>query len=776
MRRSKPISTFIYRKTVFLIPALLLMISSCSNLRYLDEGQKLFTGSDITLTSDEKIENKGTVTSELDNVIRPKPNERILAWRPRLWLYNVTGNEPKFGPVKWIKNTLGRPPVLWENFDGKRSAELMENRLFNMGFFDARVTFTPNEKKKKASADFEVQLLKPYTINEIRLVEEENELTGKINTFLEDTPMKEGDTYDLEDLKAERERIATALRDQGYFYFHPDHLIFRGDTTNGNRTISLQLAVKPEIPSNARSPHRIRSVSINVDQPTNTDSRVSPGDSLRLSEGKLLLRNKNNIRPATLNRAVFFEPDSLYNLHQHDLTINHLMGLGIFKFVNIRFSEAENQEKPALDVNVLLTPADKKSISTELKGTSKSNDFAGFGLNLSFTNRNFLGGAENFNIKLNGAYEFLVGAENYTSTSEAGVTTELTIPRFIAPFADKLAAPAFIPKTKISLSFDVQNRSDAFNLASFKSEFGYLWNANRIVRHRFNPVVFNIFSLGSISPRLRSVFNEETFLRRGLFEQFIFGSEYTFLYNSQLLDERKNYWYLQYNIDLSGNLLHLLFKELNLAEPDQQGAYSLWGQNFSQFSKTDFDLRFYHDISPKQRLVTRLAAGIGLPYGNSESLPWVKLFTAGGSNSIRAFQPRSLGPGTFYPETDEPYSFNIHQTGEIKLEFNLEYRFDLSRIIKGALFADAGNIWNTSERENAPGGVFKSNEFLNQIALGTGAGLRLDFTFFILRFDLAFPLAVPYDNSTTYFQEINFGSGKWRKDNLILNLAIGYPF
>jgi len=772
----KPISTYIYRKIFFLIPALLLIFSSCSNLRYLDDGQKLYTGSDISIKSEEKIVNKGNIASELEDVLRPKPNERVLIWRPRLWLYNIAGEEPKFGPVKWIKNTLGRPPALWENFDGQSSVELMENRLFNMGFFDAQVAFTPNEKKKKASADFEVQLLKPYTLSEIRPIEAESELAGKINTLLEDTPMKEGDTYDLDDLKAERERIATLLRDRGYFYFHPDHLIFRGDTTAGNRTISLQLAIKQGIPSNAQLAYQIRNITINVDQPASSQDSLSTEDSLSLSEGKLFFKNQNNIKQATLQRAVFFKPGSLYNLRRHDLTINHLMGLGIFKFVNIRFSEVENQENPGLDVNVLLTPTDKKSITTELKGVSKSNDFAGLGLNLSFTNRNFLGGAENFNIKLNGAYEFLVGSGDFTSMSEAGLTTELTIPRFLAPFADKLAAPAFIPKTQIALSINIQSRSDAFNLASFKSEFGYLWNANTIVRHRFNPLVFNIFSLRKISPRIRSVFEDETFLRRGLFEQFIIGSEYTFLYNSQLLDNRKSSWYLHYSLDLSGNLLYLLFNGLNLAEPDQQDAYSLWGQNFSQYSKTDFDLRFYHDITPEQRIVTRIAAGIGLPYGNSETLPWVKLFTTGGSNSIRAFHPRSLGPGSFYPEDQVSQSFNIYQTGEMKLEMNLEYRFSLTSIIKGSVFADAGNIWNIRERENAPGGAFSNTEFLNQIALGTGAGLRFDFTFFILRLDLAFPLAVPYDNSSTYFQQIDFGSGRWRSDNLILNLAIGYPF
>ncbi len=772
----KPIRKILYRKITFLIPALWLLISSCSNLRYLDDDQKLYTGSDITIKSEEKIENKGTITSELSSVLRPKPNDKLLSWRYRLWLYNVTGNEPKFGPFKWVKNTLGRPPALWENFDGQRGAELMENRLFNMGFFDAQVTFTPNEKKKKASAGFEVTLLPPYTISEIVPIEQQSDFHQQINTILQDTPMHQGDAYNLDDLKSERERIATLLRDKGYFYFHPDYLIFRGDTIGTDRTISLQLAVKPTITQKAQHPYKIGNISINVNQSATNREQESGNDSNNAGKRKLLLNKNNKIRYSTLQRAVFFETDSLYSLHHHDLTLNHLMGLGIFKFVNLRFSEPESENQQSLDVNVQLTPMDKKSITTEIRGVSKSNDFAGFGLNLSFSNRNFLDGAENFSIKLNGAYEFLLGASNYTSMSEAGLTTELTIPRFLAPLSDIIAAPTFIPKTRISLSFNIQNRSDAFNLASFKSEFGYLWNANSIVRHRYSPLVFNIFALGNISPRFRAIFDQETILRRGLFEQFIIGSEYTFLYNSQPLKRGNDAWFFQYNIDLSGNLLYLFLNGLNLAEPNDDGTYSLFEQNFSQYSKTDFDIRYYFDITPEQKLVTRLVAGVGLPYGNSGSLPWVKLFTTGGSNSIRAFQPRSLGPGSFYPEDEDEYSFNIYQTGEIKLEMNLEYRFTISGIFKGAVFADAGNIWNLKEKENAPGGAFNKNDFINQIALGTGAGLRFDFTFFILRLDLAFPLAVPYDNSEGYFQALDFGSGKWRRENLILNLGIGYPF
>ena len=757
------------------IIAMLLLFTSCSNLKYLDENQQLYTGSNIKIESEEKITNKGELVSEIERVIRPKPNEKFLFWRPRLWFYNVAGEDPGNALTSYMRNTIGRPPVLFEDFKVDRSIRLIENRLFNMGFFDAQIDHKIRESEKKAGLEFTVALNPAFTIAELLPIDSETDIAIHINESLDKSLIKPGRDYRLSILREERERITTNLKEMGYFYFHPDFLIFRADTTSGEREVSLSLALKTNIPDNAIKRFYLRNIYINAD--FSLASEHDANDSIYLENGIYLSNNNGEFKPSTLNQAVFFEKDKLYNSNDHDLTLNHLMGLGVFKFVNLRFSEVGEKEKPYLDLKVQLSPLDKKSISAEIRGVTKSTNFAGPALSLSFNNRNFLGGAENFTLNLDGAYETYIGQRERSANSwEAGATAELIIPRFVVPFGISTLSPRFIPKTRIGLTFDFRNRTDAFSISSIRSNFGYLWNQSVTSQYRFDPLVFNVFSLGSVSDEYQQIFLEEQLLRRGLFEQFLLGSEFTYYYNSRLRERKKHGWYIEYNIDLSGNIAYLVINGLNLGEEQEDGGYEIFNQSFSQYARNDFDLRYYLDMGQNQKLVTRLAAGIGVPYGNSSTLPYVKLFTTGGSNSIRAFHPRSLGPGTYQSPDTLQTSFNIYQSGDIKLELNLEYRFSMTNVIKGAVFADAGNVWNLQERERTPGGKFEYSGFLSQMALGTGFGLRFDFTFFILRLDLAFPLAVPYDDSSGYFQKLDFSDKSWRRDNLLLNLAIGYPF
>ena len=755
---------------------LILIAGSCSNMRYLEEGQQLYTGSDIKIESEEKIKNKSEVSSELSRVIRPQPNNRFLVWRPRLWFYNVAGEDPSTRLGKWLRNNVGRPPVLWEDFSMNRSLRLMENRLFNMGFFDPQITYDINEKKNKASVDFVVSLKPAFTINEIFFIESDDAIATNINESKKESLIKPGETYSLSLLREERGRIARHLRDLGYYYFQDDFLLFRADTSVAERTVDLRLTIKPNTPSNALRKYKIRNVYVTTTHSLHTRDEQQV-DTLEMDNGLYLVNNQDLFKPHTIKNAVFFVQDKEYSTRDHDLTLNHLMGLGVFQFVNLRFIEVENDGKSALDVRILLTPMDKKTLSAELRGVTKSTGFTGPGMSLSFSNRNFLSGAENFILKLDGAFETLIGqGERRTSSLEAGASAELSVPRFIVPFSMAEVSSRYIPQTRMLLSFNFMNRTDAFSVSSIRSQFGYEWRQSVTSSYRLYPFIFNVFSLGTVSEQYEEFFSQEVLLRRGLFEQFILGSEFSYTWNTQLYERRKHAWYFNINLDMSGNIAYLLIDGLNLGTQQEEGGYGILNQSFSQFSKTDFDLRYYLDIGNRQKIVTRVAAGIGIPYGNSTTLPYVKLFTTGGSNSIRAFHPRSLGPGSYTTPEERAGSFDIYQSGDIKLELNAEYRVSFNNVIKGALFADAGNVWNINEREGAPGGKFDSDLFLSQIALGTGVGLRFDFTFFILRFDLAFPLAVPYDGSESYFQSIKPLDGSWRRNNLLLNLAIGYPF
>ena len=768
-------------------PLLLIILSGilaagCSNLRYLEDDQSLYTGSRVKLESLEPIENKREIIREAEGVIRPGPNSRFLFWRPRLWLYNIGGGISLWNIGDWLQNKAGRPPVLIEDFNTQRIAELIENRIFNMGHFDASVDYSLKERRKKTEVDFNVRLRPAYRIRNIIHLEENIPIAKEINLSMEESILQDGDIFRLDQLKKERERIDRYLKEKGYYYFYPDYLLFRADSTAGTREVDLHLSIVQSAPPMALVSYKIRNIIIETGRTGRRDEETGTGKKVQISDGVFTDPGRDILKPQTMLRAIFLEKDQVYRHDDHSLTISHLMSMRVFRFVNIRFDRVQDQENnnPGsnyLDARIILTPREQMALSAELKGVSKSNNFAGPGFTTSFSNRNVRGGAENLTIQLDGAFETLT-SQRGVSMYEAGILSELSIHRLVIPFDIIRIRSRFTPRTRMSLSFNYLNRTDAFSLSTIRSEFGYVMNPYISTQLRLTPFVFNAFFLGTIAEEFGEEFPRELLIRRGLFEQFLLGSEYSYTYNSKLTENGNQDWFINLKLDLAGNTPWLLLHNLGLGSVDDKGEYTIFNQGFSQFTKILTEIRYSFETGNTSNFATRLIAGIGVPYGNSEFLPYTKQLIIGGSHSIRAFHPRTLGPGTFSPVDSDGAVLNIYHGGEIKLEMNLEYRFDISSIFKGAVFADAGNIWNLREQEEVPGGKFRSPDFLKQMALGTGMGLRLDFNFFLLRLDLAFPLADPrtLNETGSYFGPVRPLDSSWRRDNLILNLAIGYPF
>ncbi len=768
-----------YKHIVTVLLFGLILFAGCSNLRYLEEGQKLYTGSRIKIESEGKVEGIARVEDELERVIRPVPNQKVLIWRPRLWLYHVAGEPRGRGLRHMMRNRFGRPPVLYDINDVQRSKSLLENRLFNMGFFDASVDYQVHQEAQKASVDYHVTLKPPYSFCHIYGIDHDAVLSQTIDSLMSETKIQKGKPYSLDILKAERIRIDRSLKSLGYFYFHPSHMLFLADTMNAGRTVDIHPTIKFDIPAEARNTFTIGQVRVFADYEPGEEWRDRQDEGYPLRQGFVFYDKNEQFRPNIIDRALFLQSGDMYDVENHDKSLVHLTGLGVFRFVNLRFQPRYEDGNGFLDVGVLLSPAPRKRLSTEVRGVSKSNNFAGPGLSASVTNINWLGGAEHFSFGLNASYEALISRQLPSASSwELGVESGVVFPKFVLmPSGLRPETSGYVPHTHFTLGVNFLNRTDAFGLTSVKLDYGYEWNQNQTTRHRLSPLIFNMFVLGQVSDNLDRLLAGSSLLRRGLFEQFIMGPEYSWFYNSQLKDseQRLNDYYANINVDLSGNLLFPVSGLLGVNKNDA-GEFTYLGQGFAQYTKADIDLRYYRRFAKGRRLATRLLAGIGIPYGNSSSLPYLKLFTTGGSNSIRAFQPRTLGPGAYVPPDDQNQSFNMYQTGEVKLEMNVEYRFNMTSMMKGALFVDAGNIWRLRDDTNTPGGQFLWDTFYRQLALGTGAGIRFHLTFFILRFDLAFPLAIPYVDGNGFFQPIQPLKQQWRRDNLVLNLAIGYPF
>ncbi|HET6244430.1 MAG: BamA/TamA family outer membrane protein [Bacteroidetes bacterium] len=775
-----------YKSVCFIL--LVLIFNSCSNTRFLAEGEELYTGAEIKVISDDDIPNKSELINEMKSVVRPEPNTTLFGiLRPKLSIYNLVG-EPKKekGARSWIRNKFGEAPVLFSDVPITTNIQILINRLENFGHFTPQVTYEIKRKNKKASVEYKATIQKPYTIRSISYPTGNQELELRIRQDNENRPQP-GEPYNLTRLKTERTRIDSLLKNMGFFYFNPDYIIFRVDSTVGNREVDIFVEVKKDIPANARISFEIKNVIINTNYSLDEEQKTALDVDTTHINGMIIYDRNNDFRPVIFARTVFLRPGETYSRRNHEVTISHLMGLGTFQFVNVRFIDLNAQgDTGKLNAVINLTPIQKRAIRLELSAISKSNNFAGPGASLNYRNRNLLRGAELFIVNLSGNYETLIsGRQRGLNSYELGINTELQVPRFIAPFNFNKDRPMnFIPRTRMLLGYQMLNRVQFFWLNSFNTSFGYIWNESKVKRHELNPISLSYVRLGNESDQFREILQRNPILRRSFENQLIFGSTYSFIYNDQILEEKKHNYHFRLNLDIAGNTMHLgqlVFRE---EAPTEEKPYLVLGIPYSQYARSDVDVRYYYRTAPKSRIVVRLVAGSGYAYGNARTLPYIKQFFIGGANSIRAFLPRSLGPGTYRTSVSDTIPFErgtllyFDQTGDIKLESNLEFRFPIIGFLRGAVFLDAGNVWTFRENPNTPGGQFNFNKFYNEIAIGTGFGFRADVEFFVLRLDLGIPLREPFQpiDNRWVIHLIDFGSPQYRRQSLVLNIAIGYPF
>jgi outer membrane protein assembly factor BamA len=407
-----------------------------------------------------------------------------------------------------------------------------------------------------------------------------------------------------------------------------------------------------------------------------------------------------------------------------------------------------------------------------VNANTKSNNLTGSSITIGWRNRNTLRGGELFTIDATGGFEVQYSSafKGY-NTFRAGLETSLSFPRFLVPFFNVNTPGGFVPKTKFLLGYDILTKQKLYSMNSFRADMGYNWKESIRKEHQFNPISITYVQPLFISQQYQDSIHKDTTLAKAVEKQFILGSNYNYTYNG-LTEAFSTGFYFSGTIDLSGNVAGLL----SGANAKQGNPKYIWNAQFSQYVKLESDLRYYLNISPGAVLANRIIIGIGLPYGNSLSLPFIKQFFIGGNNSIRAFRSRSVGPGTYLPPPTK--SFFADQSGDIKLEMNTELRARLAGIVHGAIFVDAGNIWLFNDDPNKPGAKFNSSTFLKQLAVGTGVGLRFDISFLVLRLDVAFPLRKPYlaEGQRWVINQLDMLSPGWRKNNLVYNLGIGYPF
>jgi outer membrane protein insertion porin family len=752
-----------------------LMMMACTGTKLLPKGEKLFTGAEIQLESSEKV-NKKFIKSTAETGVRPEKNKVYLGMRPKLWMNLVAGENPKTKIKKWLKKT-GEPPVLMRDVKPGVTCAIIDAKLFNIGIFKSFTESKIIEQKHTFKVIYTSHVHKPFVVKDLSYSISDDSISHLVLADKAKTIIRPGDDYNLDKLKIERIRIDALLKNNGYFYFNPDYLIFKADTSNKDRNVSFNLTLKDSFPLNAKTIYRINNVFINQNYSLNERRKTTAQDTSRY-ENVIFLGKETQmkVRPEVIMESVYLRKPEVFSRTNHNITLNRLMSLGNFKLVQISFSEKDAQTPGLLDVNILMTPLPKRTFRAGIDLVTKSNNFTGPRLNISLLNRNTFKGAELLSLNMAGSFEAQLGGIDKNLYSYSwNPQVELSFPRFLLPFKLKRTSSIYIPRTRLLLSYNYLKRVSYFDMNTFQFVYGFKWKENIRKEHELNPIDVSYTTVRKKSVEFLALENANPFLKKSYEEKFIAGGSYSFTYNEQVETGKKVQYYFHLNSEMTGNLFSLA-KIITGGHISSVNPATIAGSPYSQYAKLSIYGRGYYNFINKNKLAFRLFAGVAVPYGNSSVLPYSKQFFSGGPNSLRAFQINSVGPGTFYQNTANNGFSQLG--GDLKLEINSEYRFNIFRYLKGALFLETGNVWLLKSNPSELGSPFVVSKFLDDLAVGTGAGLRVDVSFFILRFDLAMPLRKPWlaENSKWVINQMNFGDSTWRRENLILNVAIGYPF
>ncbi|MFZ4547122.1 MAG: BamA/TamA family outer membrane protein [Bacteroidales bacterium] len=766
MMKSSVHSTRCFRLIIASI--LLVLISSCNVYRYVPEKDYLFTGSKIKFTT--KTKNESEIKSALLSKTWPGPNQKIALLPLPLVSYSISKPTNKKGLNHLLHDKFGEPPVLLSQAKPNDMRRRMLLQLYDMGFLKASLHDSVVINKRKAYINFVITTGKRYTIDTVVFPSDSSRLSKAIAEIGKQTLLIKGTPFTLENINTERERIDLELRNKGYFYFIPDFLSVAADTNHNNHALT-KVVVKPNLPSAASKTYTINNFTIYSNYSSDRDS-ILHKLPVNKEDGFKHVDTLPRFKPVLFRQNILFKEGDLYSYKKHRTTVQRMVNLNNFKFINTAFTPSDSTAEPSLDVELFLTPFNRRSMQAEIGAYSKSNNFAGTEIKLKLTNRNLFHKGDHLELDLSGGFESLVKSTNkeYYSNQNYSGSINFYRPVFHLPVKIKRVDSEYIPRNKISAGAEYLRKPKLYTSRSLRFSFGYLWKTGENWEHIYDPFVLSIINPTNITPEYDSTLAQDPNLAKSFEKQFIIGGEYTLNYNST---QRKSSIFQIHNITtigLSGNLLSLFVKPANVSGNQED----FLGVPYAQYLLASNDFRVYMKLTQRTTWVNRLFFGYGFSYANSEIMPYSKQFFIGGSNSLRAFRNGTLGPGSY---SDSLIKSQAVQAGEIKFEYNSEFRFKLTKYIFSALFTDVGNIWFRNEQPDAPGSGFTSSWY-KELAVDAGIGLRIDANIMVIRLDLAIPLRIPSlpDGQRWVIDEVNLGSKPWRKNNVVFNIAFGYPF
>ncbi len=755
-------------------------MASCSLTRYVPEGEQLLTKNSVKIHHQKGVtKDKSYQAEELSKYIIQRPNKRLLGNQFYLRIYNLQ-DTAKHSWWSRMMRKIGQPPVVFDSLKMVNSTREINRYLKNCGFLENSVSAKTTTRKRKVKVKYEITEGTPWRLGEINYVFGDKSLQSLVMADSANSLLHTGELFNIAMLDAERKRITELLQNQGYYAFTINNISFLADSLNKANTVNIRTIIRQNQLGYDQNGYpvremnriyRIRNIEVNMDfDPTLAMTDVNYESNLDTSvfNGvKFLTTGSFNVRPDVFLKAINIYPGEIYDAEQVKKAYDNLMRLNYFKTAVFTFRDVtdsiDNQPgRGEIDFKINCTPRLKQGYKFEVEATTSS-DYYGLLFTVGYTNRNLMKGIETLDLNLTGGYE-IMRTSGRQNSYELGISSMVTLPQLILPINKELNSKLSSPRTKLSLSANIQDRPYYKRLLAGVA-MGYSWNMGKYWSISVNPIDVSLIKLFSINPDFfNSLLNP--YLKRSYESQLIAGMSSSLLLNNSKRGEFLNSTILRLNIETSGNLLNAMSGLLQSKQGSEDDPhYNFMGIRYAQYVRGEANFSYRIPLGASTSLVYRLYGGLGVAYGNSSSIPFERMFYCGGSNSMRGWQARTLGPGNstiVRPEYPQ-------QLGNVKLETNLELRFPVANIIHGALFFDLGNVWITGSGVTEES-EFKWNRFYRQFGFNTGIGTRLDFGFFVLRLDWGIRLFDPN------LAQNNRWIDSFRLKNTTLNFAVGYPF
>lgn len=754
------------------------LLSSCNVTKNLGEDELLITKTTIKYKKPNQTRNEKKFKDDLNLVIKPQPNSGVFKLPLKIYQWGEKSKKEK-GFRKWIQRNFGQAPALYDKQLQSRNRLRMKKLLKDNGFFRSDIEVDTLVKGKKVEMTYWVLTAGQYKINEVFLPSDTTTMGRLIKQNQAKTLLKKDDFYSELNLALERTRINEVAAQQGYLDFNESYIYYFVDTLKESFLADIYIKVKPPSGKKDHQRYRLGKTTIypNYNLSNNTSTNIK--DTVEVKSDMKVIEDYHLIDHKVLDRMILQNGGDVVVEKYQQASVNHLLDLGIFKFVNLKYERQKDSLEYVINRNYYLTPNFNQNVSASFELNNRTGGFYGLGASATYRHQNVFKKAVAFTSSISGGAETQIGNNlSFLNTVDFNVELSLAAPRYILPFKIKPNSGLFVPRTTLTLGNNFQKRISLYSINSTNLKLGYQWRETSEKQHTVYPIAINRVQVLNTTEAFDSILNITPRLTNSFRNSFIAGLDYTYVFTNQSSDIKKDYWFFKGNIRTSGNLLQLAAKTFNFPK-NSEGRFETLTLPFAQFTSLEADVRYYNRIK-NNTLAFRFSPAVGFAYGNSEVLPYIEQFFVGGANSIRAFRLRGLGPGSFVRETEPEDGASqqfIDQTGDVKLEMTAEYRFGILGFFKGAFFLDAGNVWLLNDEDDVENN-FKFNKFYNEIAVGGGIGLRLDIDFIVLRLDVAMPLRKPYfeEGFEWSFDRIDFGSKKWRGDNLVYNLAVGYPF